>query len=128
MNTSDPICSYSSGDNGTDLKPLQDMLLAEPDLCRLGRQDTTCFLISIKEFYINIDYFKVVPSYDLIEELDSKASHNAGTLCFLVIIGMLAFYLSISLVQLLDAAFRGTACRYELLEYHETLAGQNLDI
>ncbi|XP_054816947.1 SH2 domain-containing protein A-like [Prosopis cineraria] len=28
---------YGSGDKGTGLKPLQDMLLAEPELCRLGR-------------------------------------------------------------------------------------------
>ncbi|KAK4285820.1 hypothetical protein QN277_002466 [Acacia crassicarpa] len=39
---------HGSGDNGTDLKPLQDMLLAEPELCRLGRQDSTCFLDSKK--------------------------------------------------------------------------------
>ncbi|KAE9592859.1 putative transcription factor STAT family [Lupinus albus] len=29
--------SYSSGDKGIDAKPLQDMLLAEPELSRLGR-------------------------------------------------------------------------------------------
>lgn len=37
------------------VKPLQDMLLAEPELSRLGRQDTTSFLIRIEltcNFYI----------------------------------------------------------------------------
>lgn len=62
--TSFPSCLASSGAKETNVKPLKEMLLDEPELSRLGRQDfLTIYLLNIQKkllcLYVNFAWFKI---------------------------------------------------------------------